>query len=89
MEHAVRLEQIGRRIAGMRLRRARGEHMLSLLDQPQLRDRVSAISIDLSSLDPEDRGRLTQILLGADAICRLRAPQPSQKAQRCPRRAAV
>lgn len=53
------------------------DYMLSLLDQPQLRDRVSAISIDLPSLDPDDRGRLTQILLRADAICRLRAPQPS------------
>lgn len=52
-------------------------YMLSLLDEPHLRDRVSAISIGLPSLEPEDRGLLMQILLRADAICRLRASQPS------------
>jgi hypothetical protein len=52
-------------------------YMLSLLDQPRLRNRVSAISIDLAVLNPDDRRLLKQILLRADVICRLRAPQPS------------
>jgi hypothetical protein len=37
------------------------DYMLSLLDRPELRERVSAISIDVSRLDGEDRELLTRI----------------------------
>jgi hypothetical protein len=49
------------------------DYMLSLLDRPELRDRVSSISIDLSRLDDEDRNLLERVLTRADAICRLRS----------------
>lgn len=49
------------------------DYLLSLLDQPQLRDRVSAVAIDLSLLGEDDRKLLTQVLTRADAICSLRA----------------
>jgi hypothetical protein len=53
------------------------DYLLSLLDRPALRDRVSAISIDLSQLDADDRELLTHILLRAEAIHQLRTRQPS------------
>lgn len=52
------------------------ESMLSLLDEPRSRERVSAITIDLARLEPGDRALLEQVLWRADAICRLRSPQP-------------
>jgi hypothetical protein len=52
------------------------DYMLSLLDRPELRERVSAISIDVSRLDGEDRELLTRVLMRADAIHQLRTHQP-------------
>src|ERR1044071_4208877 len=47
------------------------DYMLSLLDQPELRDRVSAISIDLGGMKPQDRALLGQVLVRAarPAVC--------------------
>lgn len=65
------------------------DYMLYLLDQPKLRDRVSAISIDLPSPDRKDRGLLTQILLAPtrSAACerpnRPSSSEPSGSPARC------
>jgi hypothetical protein len=53
------------------------DYMLSLLDRPDLRDRVSAISIDIARLDDEDRELLAEVLTRADAIHQLRTYQLS------------
>jgi hypothetical protein len=49
--------------------------MLSLLDRPSLRRRVSAVMIDLSQLDDEGRILVAAVLARAGAIGRLRSPQ--------------
>jgi hypothetical protein len=53
------------------------DYMLSLLDRPELRDRVSAISIDVARLHDEDRELLDRLLTRADAIHQLRTHQLS------------
>ena len=49
------------------------DYMLSLLDRPQLRDRVSRVAIDLAALDEHGRELLTGVLARLGAVDRLRA----------------
>jgi hypothetical protein len=51
------------------------DYMLSLLDRPQLRDRVSRVAIDLAVLDERGRELLTGVLARLGAVDRLRSPR--------------
>lgn len=48
------------------------DYMLSLLDRPRLRDRVSRVEVDLDALDDDARALLESLLARAGAIVRLR-----------------
>jgi hypothetical protein len=52
--------------------------MGSLLERPDLRDRVSAIVVDEARLDGADRELLDRVLRRADAVCRLRRQQAAE-----------
>ena len=78
---AVRREQLRARVLGgedhYSAVAAPLDYMLSLLDRPQLRNRVSRVAIDLAALDEHGRELLTGVLARLGAVDRLRS-QPAQ-----------